>query len=82
LEFALGTPRSRDYDITFIQLKIDENGKGEGFMFAGTKLKFDENNKLVLEQIGTSSIRLSSVKLKKYKRMKMQFSTLEFESKC
>jgi hypothetical protein len=65
LEFALGTPRSRDYDITFIQLKIDENGKGEGFMSAGTKLMFDENNKLVLEQIGTSSIRLSSIKLKK-----------------
>jgi len=27
LEFALGTPLSRDYDITFIQLKIDENGE-------------------------------------------------------
>ncbi len=65
LEFALGTPRSRDYDITFIQLKIDENGEGEGFMFAGTKLMFDENNKLVLEQRGTSAIRISGVKLKK-----------------
>lgn len=65
LEFALGTPRSRDYDITFIQLKIDDNGKGEGFMFAGTKLMFDENNKLVLEQRGTGAIRISNVTLKK-----------------
>jgi len=64
LEFALGTTRSRDYDITFIQLKIDENGVGDGFMFAGTKLMFDENNKLVLEQRGTTNIKINGVRLK------------------
>ena len=64
LEFALGTPRSRDYDITFIQLKIDENGEGEGFMFAGTRLFINDENRLVLEQRGTIPIKLSSVKLK------------------
>ena len=65
LEFALGTPRSRDYDITFIQLKIDENGVGEGFMFAGAKLMFDENNKLVFEQRGVTVIKINGVRLRK-----------------
>ncbi len=65
LEFALGTPRSRDYDITFIQLKIDENGEGEGYMFAGTRLFINDENRLVLEQRGTTPVRLTSVKLKK-----------------
>lgn len=64
LEFALGTPRSRDYDITFIQLKIDEKGVGDGFMFAGTKLTFDENNKLVLEQRGVTIVKINGVRLK------------------
>jgi len=65
LEFALGTPRSRDYDLTFIQLKIDENGEGEGYMFAGTRLFINDENRLVIEQRGTTPIKLSSVKLKK-----------------
>jgi len=64
LEFALGTPRSRDYDITFIQLKIDEKGVGDGVMFAGTKLMFDANDKLVLEQRGTTVIKINGVRLK------------------
>ena len=65
LEFALGTPRSRDYDMTFIQLKIDENGEGEGYMFAGTRLFINDENRLVLEQRGTTPVKLTSVKLKK-----------------
>ncbi|MFA9453514.1 MAG: hypothetical protein ACERK6_06305 [Candidatus Aminicenantaceae bacterium] len=65
LEFALGTPQSRDYDITFIQLKIDENGEGEGYMFAGTRLFINDENRLVLEQRGTTPIKLSSVRLQK-----------------
>jgi len=64
LEFALGTSRSRDYDITFIQLNIDEKGVGDGFMFAGTQLKFDENNKLVLEQLGINIVKINGVRLK------------------
>ena len=63
LEFALGTPQSRDYNLTFIQLKINEDGEGEGFMFAGTRIFINEENRLVLEQRGTTPIRLSSVRL-------------------
>ena len=65
LEFALGTPQSRDYDMTFIQLKIDENGEGEGYMFAGTRVFINDENRLVLEQRGTTPVKLTSVKLKK-----------------
>ena len=65
LEFALGTPRSRDYDMTFIQLKIDENGEGEGYMFAGTRLFINEEERLVMEQRGTVPVKLSGVRLRK-----------------
>jgi hypothetical protein len=65
LEFAYGTSRSRDYDITFIQLKVDEKGEGSGFMFAGTKLMFDEEGKLVLEQRGTVPIQINMVRSQK-----------------
>ncbi|MBW1772759.1 MAG: hypothetical protein JRJ82_07695 [Deltaproteobacteria bacterium] len=64
MEFALGTPQSRDYDMTFIQLKINEDGEGEGYMFAGTRFFINDENRLVVEQRGTTPIKLSSVKLK------------------
>jgi hypothetical protein len=63
LEFAIGTPQSRDYDLTFIQLKIDENGVGEGYMFAGTRFFINEENRLIVEQRGTAPIKLTNVKL-------------------
>jgi hypothetical protein len=65
IEFALSTPRSREYDFTFIQLKVDKEGNGEGYMFAGTKVEFNKEGKLVLEQRGTVPIRIRGVKLRK-----------------
>ena len=65
MEFALGTPRSRDYDMTFIQLKINEDGEGEGYMFAGTRFFINDENRLVVEQRGTTAIKLTNVKLQK-----------------
>lgn len=62
LEFALGAPRSREYEFTFIQLKLDEEGKGEGYMFAGTKIEFDSEGRLVFEQRGTAPILIRAVK--------------------
>jgi hypothetical protein len=64
IEFARGTSRSREYEFTFIQLKIDEEGKGEGYMFAGTKIEFDSEGKLVLEQRGTVPITIRGVRLR------------------
>lgn len=65
IEFALSAPRSRDYEFTFIQIKLDKEGKGDGYIFAGTKIEFDSNGKLVLEQRGTAPILIRGVKLKK-----------------
>lgn len=65
IEFAGHTSRSREYEFTFIQLKLDEDGNGEGYMFAGTKIEFDKEGKLVLEQRGTAPILIRAVKLKK-----------------
>jgi len=65
MEMYVHTPRSREYDMTYIQLKIDENGEGEGYMFAGTKVEINSENKLVLEQRTTAPIRLQHVKLRK-----------------
>ncbi len=65
IEFARGTPRSREYEFTFIQLKLDEEGNGEGYMFAGTKIEFDKEGKLVLEQRGTAPILIRAVKMRK-----------------
>ena len=62
VEFAASTPRSREYEFTFIQLKLDEEGKGEGYMFAGTKIEFDKDGKLVLEQRGTAPIIVRGVR--------------------
>ena len=65
IEFARSTPRSREYEFTFIQLKVDEEGNGEGYMFAGTKIEFDKEGKLVLEQRGIDPIRIRGVKKRK-----------------
>ncbi|UCE41407.1 MAG: hypothetical protein JSV17_18580 [Candidatus Aminicenantes bacterium] len=65
IEFARSTPRSREYEFTFIQLKLDEEGNGEGYMFAGTKIEFDKEGKLVLEQRGTAPILIRGVNQRK-----------------
>ena len=65
IEFARSTPRSREYEFTFIQLKVDDNGNGEGYMFAGTKIEFDKDGKLVLEQRGTAPVMIQGVKQSK-----------------
>ncbi len=65
LEFAAHTPRSREYNFTVIQLKVDENGEGEGHIFAGAKLEITPENQLSIEQRGTQAILVRSVKLQK-----------------
>jgi hypothetical protein len=54
--------RSRDYDFSIIQLNLDPEGKGTGTMIVGARLKFNENNELVIEQYGTTPLRILNVK--------------------
>jgi hypothetical protein len=65
IEFARSTSRSREYEFTFIQLKLDEEGNGEGYMFAGTKIEFDKEGKLVFEQRGNVPIKILGLKKRK-----------------
>ena len=58
--------RSTDYAITLVQLNLDENDKGEGWMGFAVKLKTDAEKKtLEIENYGTDPIQLKSVRKSK-----------------
>jgi hypothetical protein len=65
LEFALGTARTREYDFTFMQIKLNEQGEGDGYLFLGTKIEINSENELSLEQYGTAPIAVRGVRLQK-----------------
>ena len=55
--------RSTDYAITLIQIQLDENNKGEGWMGFAVKLKVDSQEKtLEIENYGTDPVQLKSVR--------------------
>jgi hypothetical protein len=55
--------RSTDYAITLVQLQLDENNKGEGWMGFAVKLKVDPEKKtLAIENYGTDPVQLKSVR--------------------
>ncbi len=55
--------RSQDYAITLVQLQLDENNKGEGWMGFAVKLKVDPEKKtLGIENYGTDPVQLKSVR--------------------
>jgi hypothetical protein len=59
---AVYQPRWRDYDVTFIVLDLDAEGKGEGQLAMGVRLDVDhEKKQLVIENFGTEPVRLMSV---------------------
>jgi len=64
LEAYYGT-RSRDYEFTFVQFNLDENGKGRGTMLVGAKLEFNEKGQLVIEQLGNIPVQLMGVTYKR-----------------
>ena len=58
--------RSMDYAITMVQLDLNENDKGEGWMGFAVKLKTDPEKKtLEIENYGTDPIQLKSVRKSK-----------------
>ena len=65
VDYGASAKRSREFRYTFIYLKLDEKGEGSGYMFPGTRVQFDPEGHLVLEQIGADAVTLSRVKLKK-----------------
>lgn len=58
-------PRSMDYPITLMEIRVDEDGNGEGKMAVATKISFDkEANQLLLENYGSEPVRLNDVKVR------------------
>lgn len=59
--------RSQDYPFTYIELYIDEKGKGEGSLIGLARVYFDKKNpnNLDVENFGTYPARLMGVRLHK-----------------
>ena len=57
-------PRTIDYPFTFIELRVDKNGEGEGKMSIATKVTFDKTKKVIeLENYASEAVRLNKVKV-------------------
>ena len=55
--------RSMDYAITLLQLKLNENNEGEGWMGFAVKLKVDPTRKeLSIENYGTDPVQLKAIR--------------------
>jgi hypothetical protein len=63
---ATRQPRWRQYDLTFIVLDVDAEGKGNGQLAVGVQLDFQYASKtLVVENFGTEPVRLNAVTMLK-----------------
>jgi hypothetical protein len=51
--------RSGDYDISLVELILDEKGKGEGKIALGVQMAWDEaNNRLAIETYSSEPVRI------------------------
>ena len=56
-------PRSRDYDLTFIVLDVNEKGEGTGQLALAVKMELEpETKRLVVENYGSEPVRLNQVR--------------------
>lgn len=63
---ARNQPRTVDYPFTFIEIRLNPDGKGEGKLAAATKLTFDrKKNTVELENYSTEPVRLQNVRVEK-----------------
>ena len=64
-EEARSQPRTIDYPITLIEIRVDKEGNGVGKMAVATKISFDKKkNQIELENYGSEPVRLNNVKVK------------------
>lgn len=56
--------RSLEYPFSWIQIDLDEQGKGKGSIIAAARIEFDEAGVLKVESLGQQNILLSNVRLK------------------
>ena len=63
---AANQPRSINYPFTFIEVRLNRDGVGEGKMSIATKVIYDKaENMLTLENFQTSPVQLTNVKREK-----------------
>ena len=58
---AWNRPRSFDYDISIIEMELDENNEGSGIAAVGVKFLVDGNN-LTIENFGTQPVNLNRIR--------------------
>ena len=62
---ARSQPRTIDYPITLIEIRVDKEGNGVGKMAVATKISFDKKkNQIELENYSSEPVRLQNIKLK------------------
>ena len=61
LELYVGG-RSTNYNLSWLVLDLDEEGKGQGSVILGAKLKFTEDGKLDIESYGQQFVRLVNIR--------------------
>jgi hypothetical protein len=62
---ARSASSSLDYPFGVIELKLDENGKGEGSLYAAAKIKINEENEVKVEGYEFNPARLLNVRRRK-----------------
>jgi len=63
---AANQPRSIDYPFTFIDIRLNRDGEGEGKMSIATKVIYDKKENMVsLENFETSPVQLTNVRRQK-----------------
>jgi hypothetical protein len=63
---AANQPRSIDYPFTFIDIRLNRDGEGEGKMSIATKVIYDKKENMIsLEDYQTSPVRLTNVRREK-----------------
>jgi hypothetical protein len=57
-------PRTIDYPFTFVEMRVDQNGEGEGKLSIATRVNFDKSkNQIELETYASEPVRLQQVKV-------------------
>jgi hypothetical protein len=62
---ARSNPRSMDYPITLMEIRVDKDGRGQGKMAVATKISFDkQKNQVEIENYASEPVRLNNVEVK------------------
>ena len=62
---ARNRPRTIDYPFTFIEIRVDRDGRGEGKLSIATRVNFDKKKNVIeLETYASEPLRLQNIEVK------------------